>query len=249
MCASLSKPSPNNPSLHRPSLHKRDRHVRRRDTPNQPRPRPRPASRVRPRAGNRVRRSPSLSGPPSRPRRPRPDRSPSRARSLDRPPSPRERPVRVIAAGVCGPQRPWSASSPAAPPRCSARTLWRKSDASKTETSFQQGSQAIASTLKLAVQRQEELTVAASTFFAGNPKATSAEFARWVTWARTRRRYPELDALGLLPAPPKPAPVVHKPTRPLSPASSTSGDLPPDDATPRAPPPRPHPSTSRPRCC
>jgi diguanylate cyclase (GGDEF)-like protein len=86
-----------------------------------------------------------------------------------------------------------------------------KSDASKTETSFQHGSQAIASTLKLAVQRQEELTVAASTFFAGNPKATSAEFARWVTWARTRRRYPELDAIGLLPAPPKPAPVV-KPT-------------------------------------
>jgi diguanylate cyclase (GGDEF)-like protein len=80
-------------------------------------------------------------------------------------------------------------------------------DAAKTETSFQQGSRAIASTLKLAVQRQEELTVAASTFFAGNPKATPAEFARWVTWARTRRRYPELDALGLLPAPPKPAPV------------------------------------------
>ena len=85
-------------------------------------------------------------------------------------------------------------------------------DAAKTETSFQQGSQAIASTLKLGVQRQEELTVAASTYFAGNPKTTSAEFARWVTWARTRRRYPELDALGLLPAPPKPAPVVHKPT-------------------------------------
>ena len=77
----------------------------------------------------------------------------------------------------------------------------------KTETSFQQGSQAIASTLKLAIQRQEELTVAASTYFAANPKASSAEFARWVTWARTRRRYPELDALGLLPAPPKPAPA------------------------------------------
>jgi len=88
-----------------------------------------------------------------------------------------------------------------------------KSDASKTETSFQHGSQAIASTLKLAVQRQEELTVAASTFFAGNPKATSAEFARWVTWARTRRRYPELDALGLLPAPPKPAKASVTPVK------------------------------------
>jgi len=102
-----------------------------------------------------------------------------------------------------------------------------KNDASKTETSFQHGSQAIASTLKLAVQRQEELTVAASTFFAGNPKATSAEFTRWVTWARTRRRYPELDALGLLPAPPKPVPVVHKPmavTASSTGTSSTSGE-------------------------
>jgi hypothetical protein len=34
-----------------------------------------------------------------------------------------------------------------------------KNDASKTETSFQHGSQAIASTLKLAVQRQEELNL------------------------------------------------------------------------------------------
>ena len=95
-------------------------------------------------------------------------------------------------------------------------------DAAKTETSFQQGSQAIASTLKLGVQRQEELTVAASTYFAGNPKTTSAEFARWVTWARTRRRYPELDALGLLPAPPKPAPVVHKPTAVTASSTETS---------------------------
>ena len=114
-------------------------------------------------------------------------------------------------------------------------------DAAKTETSFQQGSQAIASTLKLGVQRQEELTVAASTYFAGNPKTTSAEFARWVTWARTRRRYPELDALGLLPAPPKPAPVVHKPTAVTASStetSSTSGAVSPtpiDVSSPPAP--------------
>ena len=121
-------------------------------------------------------------------------------------------------------------------------------DAAKTETSFQQGSQAIASTLKLAVQRQEELTVAASTFFAGNPKATPAEFARWVTWARTRRRYPELDALGLLPAPPKPAPVVHKPTAVSASStgtasSSTSSEASPTPihvSSPPAPPPPVH---------
>jgi diguanylate cyclase (GGDEF)-like protein len=104
-------------------------------------------------------------------------------------------------------------------------------DSAKTETSFHQGSQAIASTLKLAIQRQEELTVAASTYFAANPKATSAEFARWVTWARTRRRYPELDALGLLPAPPKPAPV-RKPTAVNASSVSTDASSTSVDASP-----------------
>jgi diguanylate cyclase (GGDEF)-like protein len=80
-------------------------------------------------------------------------------------------------------------------------------DVAKTQVSVQQSSKAIASTLKLAIQRQEELTVAAATFFAANPKASHAEFAAWVKWARTQRRYPELDALGLLPAPTAPAPV------------------------------------------
>ncbi len=94
------------------------------------------------------------------------------------------------------------------------------SDGAKTETSFHQGSQAIASTLKLAIQRQEELTVAAATYFAANPKASAAEFAVWVTWARTRRRYPELDALGLLPAPPKPAPVKASSSSPVKASSS-----------------------------
>ncbi len=80
-----------------------------------------------------------------------------------------------------------------------------RNDTSSTRTAFAQSSKAIATTVKLAIQRQEELTIAAATYFAANPKATPAEFGRWVTWARTQRRYPELDALGLLPAPPPPA--------------------------------------------
>jgi diguanylate cyclase (GGDEF)-like protein len=63
---------------------------------------------------------------------------------------------------------------------------------------FQQGSVAIGAAVKLAIQRQEELAVSASTFFASNSKATPAEFARWVKWARTLRRFPELDNLGLV---------------------------------------------------
>jgi diguanylate cyclase (GGDEF)-like protein len=73
-----------------------------------------------------------------------------------------------------------------------------RSDSAKARTRFTQGSVAVASTLKLAIQREEELAVSASTFFAGNPKATPAEFARWVKWARTLRRFPELENLGLV---------------------------------------------------
>ncbi|MGH2904819.1 MAG: EAL domain-containing protein [Solirubrobacteraceae bacterium] len=82
-----------------------------------------------------------------------------------------------------------------------------RNDTSSTRAAFAHSSKAIATTVKLAVQRQEELTVAASTYFSANPKATPVEFAKWVTWARTQRRYPELDALGVLPGPSAPAKV------------------------------------------
>jgi diguanylate cyclase (GGDEF)-like protein len=103
----------------------------------------------------------------------------------------------------------------------SARTI-AKNDASSGEATFQQNSRSIAATLRLAIQRQEELTVAASTYFAANPKATPAEFGTWVRWARTRHRYPELDALGLLPAF-QPAPPIHgSPVSSLGSSTSTS---------------------------
>jgi diguanylate cyclase (GGDEF)-like protein len=71
-------------------------------------------------------------------------------------------------------------------------------DASKRQAAFQQSSGAIASTSRLAIQREEELAVSASTFFATHPKASQTEFTAWVKWARTLRRYPELNSLGLL---------------------------------------------------
>ena len=95
---------------------------------------------------------------------------------------------------------------------------------SSTRTAFAQSSRAIGTTVKLAIQRQEELTVAAATYFAANPKATPAEFGRWVTWARTQRRYPELDALGLLPAPALPGKKTSTPPVHVSPAQLLSRD-------------------------
>jgi diguanylate cyclase (GGDEF)-like protein len=78
-----------------------------------------------------------------------------------------------------------------------ARSLAR-TDAANARKAFPQASAAIASTLKLAVQREEELAVSASTFFARNPATSPAEFHTWVNWARTARRFPELDNLGLV---------------------------------------------------
>jgi diguanylate cyclase (GGDEF)-like protein len=98
-------------------------------------------------------------------------------------------------------------------------------DGAKTRTAVQQSSSAIASTLKLAIQRQEELTVAAATFFAANPKASPAEFSVWVKWARTQRRYPELDAISLIPAPALPSPTPVAPVQSSPPPTHVSPAL------------------------
>jgi diguanylate cyclase (GGDEF)-like protein len=71
-------------------------------------------------------------------------------------------------------------------------------DATKARLLSRQSSTAIASALTLAIQREEELAVSASTFFARDPKASPEEFAAWVKWARTVHRFPELDNLGLI---------------------------------------------------
>jgi len=73
-----------------------------------------------------------------------------------------------------------------------------RNDAGEARHAFAVTSAGIASTLKLAIQRQEELAVSAGTFYAANPKASRVEFARWTNWARTLRRYPELDSLALV---------------------------------------------------
>jgi diguanylate cyclase (GGDEF)-like protein len=72
------------------------------------------------------------------------------------------------------------------------------SNAESTRNGVPRTAAGIASALKLAVQREEELGVSASTYFAGNPKATAREFDKWLRWAHTLRRFPELQSLGLV---------------------------------------------------
>jgi diguanylate cyclase (GGDEF)-like protein len=73
-----------------------------------------------------------------------------------------------------------------------------RTDAAKARQTFPRTAAEITSTLKLAIQHEEDLVTSASTFFAGNPKASPAEFGTWVKWARVLRHYPELQKLGLV---------------------------------------------------
>jgi diguanylate cyclase (GGDEF)-like protein len=72
------------------------------------------------------------------------------------------------------------------------RNLQRKRDA------FAQSTAAIAATVKLAIQHQEDIATGAGTYFAGAPKSTSTELRAWASGSRLLRRYPELSSVGLI---------------------------------------------------
>ena len=68
----------------------------------------------------------------------------------------------------------------------------------RTTAGIARTSAAIASGLEPAVQHEEDVVIGASTFFAGHPKATVAEFTSWVKWSQALHRYPELEKLSLV---------------------------------------------------
>jgi diguanylate cyclase (GGDEF)-like protein len=73
-----------------------------------------------------------------------------------------------------------------------------RNNAAEARKAFPRTAAEIASTLKLTLQHEEDLIVSGSTFFAGKPDASAAEFNTWVKWAQALRRYPELQELGLV---------------------------------------------------
>ncbi len=73
-----------------------------------------------------------------------------------------------------------------------------RSDADKAKLSFHLTSAEIASTLKLAIQHEEDLVVSASAYVTGNPHASAADFDRWAESVQALRRYPELQDIGLV---------------------------------------------------
>ena len=99
------------------------------------------------------------------------------------------------------------------------------SDANKARQASRETSADIASTLKLAIQHQEDFAIGATTFFAGNPKASPAEFEAWARYGDGFHRYPELSKLSLVTlvrAPELPAFEAKLSGRPLK-ALSTRG--------------------------
>jgi diguanylate cyclase (GGDEF)-like protein len=78
-----------------------------------------------------------------------------------------------------------------------ARTI-ANSDAERQRLASHLTAAEIASVLKLAIRREEDLTTSLSTLVAGNPNVTPAAFDRWIEAMRAFERYPELQNIGLV---------------------------------------------------
>jgi diguanylate cyclase len=83
----------------------------------------------------------------------------------------------------------------------------------------------IASSLKLAILHEEDLTASASAFVARYPGASAADFDRWIESMHAMHRYPELQNIGLVTLVPAShlkafeAHMAAHPLRPLGPQS------------------------------
>ena len=66
------------------------------------------------------------------------------------------------------------------------------SNAAKAREAFVQSSSEVASTLQLAIRREQDLAFAAAGFFLGDPDATNAQFRDWATSVQALARFPEL---------------------------------------------------------
>ncbi len=102
-----------------------------------------------------------------------------------------------------------------------------RTDADKARQAFRFSSDEIASTVKLAIQHEEDLVVSASAFFTGNPHASPADFDRWAESVHAMQRYPELQNIGLVTLVPASrraafeARLAADPVRPLGPQSTS----------------------------
>jgi diguanylate cyclase (GGDEF)-like protein len=79
-----------------------------------------------------------------------------------------------------------------------AASLVAKSNASTSRKTFQRSSANVASTLQLAIEHQNDLTLDTSAFVLSGRDPSQRDFLRWMTSARAFARYPELEAVGVV---------------------------------------------------
>jgi diguanylate cyclase (GGDEF)-like protein len=78
-----------------------------------------------------------------------------------------------------------------------ARTV-TQNDAQRSRQHLTSESTEIASTLKLAIQHEQDLAVSLGAFLLEIPNPSEADFLRWTTSVRALARYPELQSIGIL---------------------------------------------------
>ncbi len=71
-----------------------------------------------------------------------------------------------------------------------------RGEADRSHRAFVASSAEIASTLKLAIQHDDDLIVSGAAYLAGNPSGSNAEFLRWANTVQALARYPELQDFG-----------------------------------------------------
>lgn len=73
-----------------------------------------------------------------------------------------------------------------------------RSDADRARLTFRAVASQVASTLKLAIEHEQDLVLDTSAFVARDPDASPANFDRWVESAQAMSRYPELQDIGMV---------------------------------------------------
>ena len=76
-----------------------------------------------------------------------------------------------------------------------ARFVARSNEA-KSAATFKRSATDIASTVRLALQREQDLEVTAAAFFLGDPQASDVQFRAWSTSIQALKRFPELVNWG-----------------------------------------------------
>ena len=98
-------------------------------------------------------------------------------------------------------------------------------NAQKARQAFVSSSAQVASTLRLAVQHEQDLTVSAGAFIATNPHASNRQFVRWISAERALQRYPEVINLGrvVMVSPSQLAAFARAAERDAAPGAARSG--------------------------